>query len=41
MWSSHMDVQGLELTVPVQKVHQIELPDSVSEEGHPPCPDPC
>jgi hypothetical protein len=36
-----MDAQGLELTVLVQKVHWIELPDSVSEEGHPLHPDPC
>jgi hypothetical protein len=39
--SSHTDARWLELTVPVQKVHWIELPDSIPEEGHPPCPDPC
>jgi hypothetical protein len=31
----------LELTVPVQKVHWIKLPDSVSEEGYPLHPNPC
>jgi hypothetical protein len=40
MWSGHMDAQWLELTVPVQKVHQLKFPDSVTEEGHPPHPDP-
>jgi hypothetical protein len=35
-----LDAQGLELTVPVQKVYQIKLPDSVSEEGHPFHPNP-
>jgi hypothetical protein len=30
-----MDARGLKLTVPAQKVHQIKLPDSISEEGHP------
>jgi hypothetical protein len=39
MWSSHTGAQGLELTVPVQKVHWIKLPDSVSEAGYPFCPD--
>jgi hypothetical protein len=41
MQSGHLDARGLELTVPVQKVHQIQFPDSVSEEGHPLRPDPC
>jgi hypothetical protein len=35
MQSGHTDAQWLELTVPVQKVHQIKLPDSIPEEGHP------
>jgi hypothetical protein len=33
-------LEGLELTVPVQKVYWIKLPDSVSEEGYPFCPNP-
>jgi hypothetical protein len=41
MWSSHTDAQWLELSVLVQEVHLLELPDSVPEEGHPSCPDPC
>jgi hypothetical protein len=32
---SRTDAQWLELLVPVQEVHQLKLPDSVSEEGHP------
>jgi hypothetical protein len=35
-----MNARGMELTVPVQKVYWIKLPDSISEEGHPFRPDP-
>jgi hypothetical protein len=41
MQGSHTNAQRLELTVPVKKVQQIELPDSVPEDGHPPHPDLC